>query len=126
MRGVFCGVVFGAALFFAAPGMPVAQESPQGDPVQGQRVADIKKCAECHGSHGQGVKPPWPKLEGQYAEYLVDQLDRFLTGERPHPLMETLAIGLTRKDIRDLAAFYACQDEALRDTDWCRPLSAGQ
>lgn len=39
--------------------------------------------------------------------YLRNQLGKYRSGERPHPVMSIVAKGLSDSDIADLAAFYA-------------------
>lgn len=39
--------------------------------------------------------------------YLRDQLRKYRSGERPHPVMGVVTQGLSDSDIEDLAAFYA-------------------
>lgn len=52
---------------------------------------DIPKCTTCHGSEGQGVEASdvMPHLAGQNAQYLVQQLQFFKTGERADPPWQT-------------------------------------
>ena len=80
-----------------------------GNPARGRVLVDAIGCAQCHGETGQGVEPGWPRLSGQYALYIVNQLENFLSGRRPHPFMERNAGALTAADMRDIALFYACQ-----------------
>ena len=40
-----------------------------------------KACAECHGSYGRG-NDTMPRLAGQHAAYLADQMNRFRNGKR--------------------------------------------
>jgi cytochrome c553 len=48
----------------------------EGDPARG-----LAACASCHGQHGQG-SAGIPRLAGQHASYLLDQLEAFQTGAR--------------------------------------------
>ncbi len=66
-------------------------------------------CAACHGVDGNSVNPEWPKLAGQGAPYIVEQLKLYKDGTRPNPLMSPQAAGLSEQDMLDLAAFYASQ-----------------
>lgn len=63
-------------------------------------------CAACHGPDGAG-KPQFPRLAGQQAAYLVDQLQEYKLGKRPFPAMNAVAAGLTADDIQALAAYLA-------------------
>lgn len=78
-----------------------------GDPVAGKRKIQSENCQECHGEFGVGLSPSAPKLAGQFADYLVKQLNDFQSGERKHPVMNAMADGLTDDDRADIAAYYA-------------------
>jgi cytochrome c553 len=41
----------------------------------------MKGCAECHGDDGRGSDAT-PRLAGQHATYLADQMNRFRNGKR--------------------------------------------
>lgn len=43
----------------------------------------LEECALCHGPDGLG-KRKFPRLVGQYTNYLKKQMDAFVRGERPH------------------------------------------
>lgn len=90
------------------------------NPARGQILADAIGCPQCHGETGQGVEPGWPRLSGQYALYIVNQLENFLSGRRPHPFMERNASVLTERDMRDIALFYACQHPERLSLPECR------
>ncbi len=53
------------------------------DPQHGM-VLFLKRCAGCHGRHGWGDGPrEIPALAGQGKRYLSEQLERFISGQRP-------------------------------------------
>jgi len=66
-------------------------------------------CAACHGADGNSTNPAWPKLAGQGAPYIAEQLKLFKEGTRSNPLMSAQATGLSEQDMLDLAEFYASQ-----------------
>lgn len=66
-------------------------------------------CAACHGPAGNSANPEWPKLAGQHASYVVQQLKMFKSGERKNPVMSPQAAGLSEQDMKDLAAYFAKQ-----------------
>ena len=78
-----------------------------GDAAAGEGKAAV--CGACHGPDGNSTNPEWPKLAGQHAVYLVNQLKAFKSGERNNPLMSPMALGLSDQDMADLAAYYAVQ-----------------
>src|SRR5690625_4471413 len=67
-------------------------------------------CACCHGADGNSINPQFPKLAGQNAGYIYQQLQLFQSGER-HSLIMASVIGLlSEQDMKNLAAYFAAQD----------------
>jgi cytochrome c553 len=66
---------------------------------------------DCHGPTDYPRNPAYPLLEGQYADYLVLQLELFAERRRggsPYaPLMHHVVDRLDEQQMRDVAAFYA-------------------
>jgi cytochrome c553 len=77
-----------------------------GDPLAGKHKVQAENCQECHGLLGVGLAPSAPKLTGQYADYIVKQLQDFQSGARKHPVMTSMAESLTDDDQTDIAAWY--------------------
>jgi cytochrome c553 len=72
-------------------------------------------CVACHGPDGNSTVGTWPKIAGQNARYLFEQLKAFKQGEksgRYNAVMAPLVAGLSEQDMRDLAAYYASQKAA--------------
>lgn len=46
-----------------------------------------EECAYCHGKTGLGIRR-FPRLVGQYINYLQRQIDAYLKGERPHDTVD--------------------------------------
>jgi cytochrome c553 len=65
-------------------------------------------CARCHGfdgaSDGSGA---FPRLDGQSAQYLAEQLRHFASGHRQNALMQPIAKGLNDDEIDAVAQYYA-------------------
>lgn len=81
-----------------------------------EQIAGVAACSTCHGTDGNATQAPtFPRLAGQYAEYLVYALESYTNGTRNNAIMMPIASGLTRKDMEDLAVFYAAQKGDLRD-----------
>ena len=78
-----------------------------GDPVAGKTKAE--PCAACHAADGNSVMPDWPKLAGQSAKYLEQQLAAFKSGARKNALMAPMATGLSEQDMVDLAVYFSSQ-----------------
>ncbi len=92
--------------------------SAGGDAAAGQTKAAV--CAACHGVDGNSVDPQYPKIAGQHAEYIAQQLALFKSGKRQNAIMLGFSMALSDQDMLDLGAYFATQqakpnlaDEAL-------------
>ncbi|MBT8114069.1 MAG: cytochrome c4 [Arenicella sp.] len=84
------------------------------DPEQakaGQQESAI--CQSCHGPTGDGENTAYPKLAGQYENYLVQALKDYRSGERNNAIMAGFAAPLRIGQIEKLAAWFASQDGGL-------------
>jgi cytochrome c553 len=82
------------------------------DLVAGQaKVKEI--CAACHGQDGNSQSDAYPKLGGQYPDYLAKALRDYKSGARKNPIMAGFAATLTDKDIDNVAAYFASQPPVL-------------
>lgn len=103
-----------AALSLLALAAPAIAAGPTGNVAAGQEKS--KTCAACHGPTGnESLDPTYPKLAGQYPEYLAKSLHDYKSGSRQNSIMAGMAAALTDQDIDDLAAFYAAQEGDLTD-----------
>lgn len=78
-----------------------------GDADAGKTKAQV--CASCHGADGNSASGAFPRLAGQYADYLAKALADYKTGERNNPIMKGFAANLTAADMEDLAAYFSKQ-----------------
>jgi cytochrome c553 len=99
-------LLLAAALAFA---VPLAHAADVG---AGQAKAK-EICQACHGLDGNSATPDYPKLAGQYPDYLSKALRDYKSGARKNPIMAGFAGALTAKDIDNVAAYYASQPAAL-------------
>ena len=86
--------------------------------VQGDAEAGKTKsqpCQACHGADGQGIDPQYPRVGGQYADYLAKALHDYKNGKRNNPIMAGFAATLSDEDIDDLAAYFTAQAGPLTD-----------
>jgi len=97
----------------AAPAPAVASAAAADLPfTHGTAAAGSAKsalCSACHGPNGNSVNPEWPRLAGQSAVYVAEQLRLFRSGVRNNPVMKPLAATLSDQDIDDLAVYYEAQ-----------------
>jgi len=70
-------------------------------------------CQACHGLDGNRAVADYPKLGGQYPDYLAKALRDYKSGARKNPIMAGFAGALTAQDIDNLAAYYASQPAVL-------------
>jgi cytochrome c553 len=77
------------------------------DVEAGRRIGEAQ-CAACHGKDGKTpIDPSYPKLAGQYPDYLAKALLDYQTGARKNAIMGGIAKPLSKKDMQDLAAYFA-------------------
>ncbi len=93
-------LIVAAAVAFGTP-------AHAGDPVAGKDKAKV--CAACHGENGVSQAPDFPKLAGQYNDYIVRALNDYKAGARKNPIMAGQVANLKKEDIEDLAAFFSSQ-----------------
>jgi len=81
------------------------------DLTKGKTIADTV-CAACHGPDGNSPISAYPKIAGQYANYLEQSLKEFRKGPqgtRNNPIMLGMVATLSDDDIANVAAYYASQ-----------------
>lgn len=65
-------------------------------------------CITCHLENGEGMQEyGFPQLSGLHNNYLIKQLKDYQSLLRKHDVMNPIAKGLTEKEIRDVAAYFA-------------------
>ncbi|WP_300617054.1 cytochrome c [Dokdonella sp.] len=65
-------------------------------------------CQACHGADGNaGTDPQYPRLAGQYRDYLAHALHAYKKGERNNPIMAGFVATLSDQDIQNLAGYFA-------------------
>ena len=96
-------------LAFAA----TALASPAGSAARGKQKA--APCAACHGDGNKTLNDTYPKLAGQYPEYLSKALHEYKSGKRKNAIMGAQATSLTDQDIADLSAYFGAQQAQIHD-----------
>jgi cytochrome c553 len=105
-----------AAYYAAQPPKPAAAKHPEtlalgrkiwrgGDPAKG-----VPACAACHGAAGAGLPAQYPRLAGQYPEYVEAQLKAFRAGERrndANKMMQSIASRMSDPEIRAVADYIS-------------------
>jgi cytochrome c553 len=95
------GALAGAVLLAPAHAQPLG-----GNPAAGEQKSAA--CVACHGSDGNSSDfPAYPRLAGQYEDYLYKSLRQYRDGTRVNAIMAGMVAPLSDQDMRDLAAYYA-------------------
>jgi cytochrome c553 len=104
--------VVASALLLAFSG----NASARGDAAAGANKA--KPCTACHGKQFNAEdtgQEQYPRLAGQYADYIARALHEYKTGNRKNAIMAGMAAPLSDQDIDDIAAYIASQPSKLHD-----------
>lgn len=95
---------------------------PAGRVAEGEALANTKgkatgqSCIDCHGADGNNpLDDSYPKLGGQYYDYIEHSLQQYRSGAREHALMSQQARDLTDQQIADLATYFGSRPGQLRD-----------
>lgn len=81
------------------------------DPV----ASKAQICAACHGADGNSTAPIYPRLAGQYHDYLAQALREYKSGERDNAIMSGFAKTLSDADINALSRYFAAMPSKLDD-----------
>ena len=113
----------GLAAFYAGQKLKPAAAADKSLVALGQKIwrggnstSGVPACAGCHGPAGAGIPAQYPRLAGQYAEYIAAQLKAFKEGARandPNGMMRGVTARMTEREIRAVAEYAA----GLRSTE---------
>jgi len=76
----------------------------------GNAATGVPACAGCHGPDGSGIPAQYPRIAGQYSEYIEAQLKSFQSGLRandPNGMMRGVAARMTEKEMKAVAEYAA-------------------
>lgn len=96
---------------------PVLKLTPYSDGTVQAGAAKVATCAACHGVNGTGINPQWPKLAGQNAVYIDEQLHLFKDGVRTNAVMMPMATTLSDQDIDNISVYFEAQTPAGGEAD---------
>ncbi len=118
-----------AAAYFAAQSMHPDAVKDRKLAEEGRRIyfsslgpGMMNECAACHGGGRQGQMPMMmghmmgqgmagvgiiPNIYGQHAAYILDQLNRFASGERPNNVMQSMASALNQQQRKAVAEYLS-------------------
>jgi cytochrome c553 len=99
-----CGLAYGVA---------------HAEPIPPEKVKEkAATCAACHGADGNSDTPAqsqYPRLAGQYHDYISRALHEYKSGERKNPIMAGMAAPLSEAEIDALARYFAAMPGKLDD-----------
>jgi cytochrome c553 len=105
------------AAYYAAQKLRPATASSKELAAHGQKLwrggnasSGVPACAGCHGPDGAGIPIQYPRLAGQFAEYLETQLKQFRAGGRANDvngMMRGVAAKMTDQEIKAVAEYAA-------------------
>lgn len=105
------------AAYYAAQNLRPATASDKDRAALGQKVwrggisaKGVAACAGCHGPDGAGIPGQYPRLSGQFAEYVDAQLKLFRAGARvndPNGMMRGVAARMSDEEIKAVAEYAA-------------------
>lgn len=76
----------------------------------GNAATGVPACAGCHGPDGAGIPAQYPRIAGQFAEYIEAQLKAFHAGQRANDLngmMRGVAARMTEGEMKAVAQYAA-------------------
>jgi cytochrome c553 len=105
------------AAYYAGQKLTPAAASDKDLAALGQKIwrggipsSNVPACAGCHGPAGAGIPAQYPRLSGQFAEYIAAQLKAFKEGGRandPNGMMRGVAARLTEREIQAVSQYAA-------------------
>ena len=120
MRSVAAGLtdqdIADVAAFYANLGKgsePERAKTPAQPPSDVAKLLAQANCASCHGADfSSPIDPSYPKLAGQYGDYLYAALKAYQTSNNPHigrsnPIMMGMAKPFTSDQLYELASYFA-------------------
>ena len=99
----------GAVVQSATADEALAQGTPFADGTVEAGALKVATCSACHGPNGNSTTPVWPKIAGQNAVYIAEQLQLFKAGVRVNPDMLKIVSTLEPKDIDSVAVYFQAQ-----------------
>ena len=107
----------GLAALYSGQALRPAAASDKDLAALGQKIwrggipaTGVPACAGCHGPAGAGIPAQYPRVAGQFAEYVSAQLRLFRDGARandPNGMMRGVAARMTEREIRAVAEYAA-------------------
>ncbi|HZT61548.1 MAG TPA: c-type cytochrome [Burkholderiales bacterium] len=107
----------GLAAYYAGQKLRPASAADKDLAALGQKIwrggiaaSSVPACAGCHGPAGAGIPAQYPRLAGQFAEYVAAQLKGFRDGARSNDVngvMRGVAARMSEREIQAVAQYAA-------------------
>ncbi len=104
--------------FYAKQFPKAGETNPKENPELGAKIfrgglADKKvpACMSCHGPNGAGIPgggtdiAAYPRLGGQHAAYITEQMNAYKSGQRTYGIMNDIAQRMSDEDVKAVANF---------------------
>jgi len=98
-------LIYGLLAFGIGTGLGVSAQA--GAIASGMMLAST--CGACHGPNGSSYGPASPSIAGINAEYMIDTMTAFKSGERHSTIMSRIAKGYSDDEIKAIAKYLAAQ-----------------
>jgi len=105
------------AAYFAAQKLKPAVARDKDLAALGQKIyrggiaaTGVAACSGCHGPAGSGIPAQYPRIAGQFPEYIEAQLRAFRAGTRandPNGMMRSVAARMSDREIQAVAEYAA-------------------
>jgi cytochrome c553 len=95
----------------------IAAGTCSAESISAEKIKEkAKTCAACHGDDGNAsASALYPRLAGQYHDYLARALHEYKSGERKNAIMAGFVSTLSDAEIQGLADYYGALPGKLDD-----------
>ena len=74
-----------------------------------EMIEEANSCVGCHGADGNSMIPTFPKIAGQYQDYLYHALKAYKNGDRNNAIMNGISSTLNEKQMKKLSKYFSSQ-----------------
>ncbi|MDB2461239.1 c-type cytochrome [Gammaproteobacteria bacterium] len=74
-----------------------------------EMIEEANSCVGCHGADGNSMIPTFPKIAGQYQDYLYHALKAYKNGDRNNAIMSGISSTLNEKQMKKLSKYFSSQ-----------------
>ena len=78
-------------------------------PENVKMIDEANSCVGCHGVDGNSEVPTFPRIAGQYEDYLYQSLKSYKNGKRNNAIMNGVASTLNDDQMKKLSKYFASQ-----------------